>query len=74
MEKLLMTPTEAAVLIGVGRTRIYDLIAGGVIPSIRIGRSVRVPLDGLRQWIASQGQEEPPVVSTTRAMRGRREK
>lgn len=51
MDKLLVTPTEAAILIGVGRTTIYSLIARGVIPSVRIGRSVRVPLEPLRRWV-----------------------
>jgi excisionase family DNA binding protein len=51
---LLLRPSEAAELIGVGRTRIYALIGGGVIPSLRIGRSVRVPADGLKDWIARQ--------------------
>jgi len=54
MDKLLLTPTEAATQIGVGRTRIYDLIARGVIPSVRIGRSRRVPLDALREWVTQQ--------------------
>lgn len=53
MEKLLVTPHEAAALIGIGRTRIYDMIARGAIPSVRIGRSVRVPLDALREWVSA---------------------
>jgi excisionase family DNA binding protein len=53
MDKLLLTPTEAATQIGIGRTRIYDLIARGVIPSVRIGRSRRVPLDALREWVSA---------------------
>ncbi len=73
MEKILVTPPEAAALIGIGRTRIYDLIARGVIPSIRIGRSVRVPLDGLRKWIASQSPDDPSVAATT-TMSGRQAK
>ena len=32
----------------------YELIAAGDIPSLRIGSSVRVPLDALRAWIATQ--------------------
>ena len=51
MEKLLLTATEAAEAIGVGRTRIYELLASGQIPSVKIGRSVRVPTEALRRWI-----------------------
>lgn len=54
MDKLLLRPTEAAEMIGVGRSKIYFLIASGVLPSIKIGASVRVPLDALRAWIAKQ--------------------
>ena len=60
MEKLLLTPREAAVTLGIGRTHIYDLIARGVIPSVRIGRSVRVPADALREWIAGEMGASPP--------------
>jgi len=59
MEKLLLTPHEAAATLGIGRTRIYDLIARGVIPSVRIGRSVRVPADALREWIAGEMGASP---------------
>ncbi len=54
MDKLLLRPTEAAELIGVGRSKVYELIASGDIPSVRIGSSVRVPFELLREWIAAQ--------------------
>lgn len=52
--KLLLRPTEAADVMGVSRSKAYELISSGTIPSIRIGGSVRVPLDALRAWIARQ--------------------
>ena len=54
MEKLLLKPEEAAALICVGRSKFYALLAGGVLPTVRIGRSVRVPAEALREWITSQ--------------------
>jgi excisionase family DNA binding protein len=51
MERLLYRPIEAADAIGVSRTRIYQVLASGELPSIRIGTSVRVPADKLREWI-----------------------
>jgi excisionase family DNA binding protein len=51
MDRLLLRPIEAAEAIGVGRSRIYELLASGELPSIRIGSSVRVPIDRLRAWI-----------------------
>lgn len=51
MERLLLRPTEAAEAIGVGRSKVYELLASGELPSVRIGSSIRVPLDRLREWI-----------------------
>jgi excisionase family DNA binding protein len=53
-EKLLYRPAEAADVIGVSRARAYELIAAGVIPSIKIGTSVRVPVGALREWVERQ--------------------
>jgi excisionase family DNA binding protein len=54
MDRLLLRPTEAAEVIGLGRSKIYELLATGELPSIRIGSSVRVPVDALRAWIDKQ--------------------
>lgn len=50
-EPLLLRPTEVAEMLGISRTKAYELIEGGVLPVIRIGRSVRVPRQGLLAWI-----------------------
>jgi excisionase family DNA binding protein len=54
MKKLLLRPTEAAEVIGLGRSKMYELLAKGIVPSIKIGKSVRVPVEGLRAWIKKQ--------------------
>lgn len=51
MEKLLLRPTEAADALGVSRSTIYELVAAGTVPSIRLGRSVRVPAERLREFV-----------------------
>jgi excisionase family DNA binding protein len=51
MEKLLLKPAEVSELTGMGKSKTYELIAAGVIPSVRIGTCVRVPADRLRKWI-----------------------
>jgi excisionase family DNA binding protein len=48
---LLLKPSEAAELLGVGRMRVYELIQQNGIPTIRVGRRVRIPADGLRRWV-----------------------
>ena len=57
VDRLLLRPAEAAEAIGIGRSKTYELLASGELPSIRIGSSVRVPVDALRAWIARQVAE-----------------
>jgi excisionase family DNA binding protein len=51
MDKFLLRPTEAAELLNISRSKAYELIAAGVLPSVRVGDSVRVPTAQLRAWI-----------------------
>jgi excisionase family DNA binding protein len=53
-ERMMLRPAEAADAIGVSRSKAYQLIAEGVIPSVRVGGSVRVPVAALQQWIDRQ--------------------
>jgi excisionase family DNA binding protein len=54
MDRLLLRPIEAAEAIGIGRSKVYELLASGELPAIHIGGSVRVPVDALREWISRQ--------------------
>lgn len=51
MEKLLLRPSEAADVLGLARAQVYLLCSRGVLPAIRIGRSVRIPVAGLREYV-----------------------
>ena len=51
MEQLLLKPTEVARALGMGRSKIYQMLIRRELPVVRIGRSVRVPVDELRQWL-----------------------
>jgi len=53
-EKLLLKPKKAFELLDIGRSTGYAMIASGELPSVRIGRAVRVPLNALKQWIERQ--------------------
>ena len=59
MEKLLLRPDEAALALGVVRSRIYQLVAAGELPSVRIGHTVRIPADALRDWVNQRTQPRP---------------
>ena len=51
MERLLMKPMEVAKILGIGRSLVYELIATADLPSIRIGRCIRIPSEDLKNWI-----------------------
>lgn len=51
MTKLLLTPAEAAELLGLGRSTVYELLAAGDLESICIGRARRIPHDALLDYI-----------------------
>jgi len=57
MEKLLLRPTEAAEVLGLGRSKVYELLAAGTLPAIRVGGSIRVPAEALRRWVSERAQE-----------------
>ena len=54
MDRLLLRPSEAAEALGVSRSKAYAMLASGELPAIRIGVSLRVPVDGLRQWLSER--------------------
>ena len=57
MEQILMTVDEAAKALSIGRTKTYELVGSGIIPSVRIGRSVRVPVKQLVELIEKGGKD-----------------
>jgi excisionase family DNA binding protein len=53
-EKLLLTPKDVIGALSLSRAKVYQLLKARVIPSIKIGRSVRIPVEALREWINLQ--------------------
>ena len=41
--RLLVTPEQAAEILSIGRTKVYELMATGTLRSVRIGRCRRIP-------------------------------
>jgi excisionase family DNA binding protein len=52
MEKVLLTPTEAAQALGVGRTKLYELLGSGALASVWIGASRRIPRTAVDAFVA----------------------
>ena len=61
MDRLLLRPTEAAEAIGIGRSKVYELLASGDLPSIRIGGVIRVPVTEVA--CVDRGANSPRAVS-----------
>ncbi len=58
VEPLLVGIEDAARIIGLGRSKTYELIREGTIPVLHIGRSVRVPLEELRRYVQRLADEQ----------------
>ena len=52
-ERLLITPAEGCKFLGIGRTKMYELIRTGVVPTVKLPscRRLYLSVDGLRQMI-----------------------
>lgn len=48
---LLLEAMDVARLLGIGRTKVYEMVARRELPTVRVGRCVRVPAAGLARWI-----------------------
>ena len=51
VEPLLVTIPQVAMMLGLGRTKVYDLIEREGLPSIKLGTARRVPVKALQAWL-----------------------
>ncbi len=58
-DRLLLTVEEAARRLGIGRTLAWRLVQERELPSVRVGRCVRVPLRDLEAWVDERRQDKP---------------
>jgi excisionase family DNA binding protein len=52
-DKALLRPSRVARLLDLSRSAVYEKINAGELPSVRIGRSVRVPARAIRDLLES---------------------
>jgi len=57
VDKLLLTPEEAANALGIGRSKVYQLMRDGKVRSLRIGTCRRIPAAALPELIAGLEDE-----------------
>ena len=61
----LLRADAVADLLALGRATVYNMMASGELPTIRVGRSVRVPAHRLREWI-----DENATGATAKSLNG----
>ena len=49
----LVTIPEAAGMLRVGRSKVYELIATEGLPKVKFGTAVRIPVKELEEWLAA---------------------
>jgi excisionase family DNA binding protein len=59
--RLLLRIPEVMTTLGLGRTKVYELIATGELPVVRIGRAVRISRTALEKWIEERQRQDSPV-------------
>jgi len=55
-QPLLLNISQVTKLLGLGRTKVYELIAHEGLPVVYFGRAVRVPYTSLQHWLTQREQ------------------
>ena len=50
-ERILLTVDEAAQRLGVARSHLYKYVLSGELPSVKLGRSRRIPASALQEFV-----------------------
>ena len=59
-ERILLRPREAAQVLSTSVSRMYELISQGIVPSVQLGGTLRVPIDDLRELVRRLAAERKP--------------
>jgi len=57
-DQLLLTPVEAARTLGIGRSKLYELLQTGVLESVHIGACRRIPTEAVSALVDRLRQAE----------------
>lgn len=62
---LLVSPVEAARRLGIGRSKVYELLSSGELESVHIGSRRLIPADALEAFVARLRTAEPAATEST---------
>jgi len=54
----IVTVEQLADMLKIGRNTAYELVRAGLIPSVRVGRSIRIPKQGIIDYIGRNNGKE----------------
>jgi excisionase family DNA binding protein len=63
-DQLLLTPTEAARALGIGRSKLYELMQDGILESVHIGACRRIPTDALLALVTALRSDRGDVAAS----------
>jgi excisionase family DNA binding protein len=63
MQPDLLKARDLADKLGVSVPRVYQLIAAGEIPSVRVGNAIRIPRPAWERWLAGKAEEAQAAAS-----------
>lgn len=58
-ERATYSVEEAAQYLGISRSKTWELVSRGEIPSFHIGRTRRLSVERLQEWVRAQEAAEP---------------
>jgi excisionase family DNA binding protein len=71
-ENVLLRAEEAAEVLGMGRSKVFEMFRAHELPVVRIGRAVRVPRKALLAWIEDRTEAPEPDIAALLLRRGGR--
>lgn len=63
MDKLLLTPVEAARALGIGRSKVYELMQSGQLGFVHIGSCRRIPAQDLAALVSRLREVSPATAA-----------
>lgn len=63
--RVLLSVREAAALLGIGRTLMYELLDSGAVESLHVGRLHKVPVDAVMDFVTRQRRRDPASGDST---------
>ena len=55
---LLLTIPELCTILGLGRTKVYELIAREGLPTVKLGHGRRVQMKSLQRWLDERERQD----------------